>query len=575
MRSTYPNAEFDLIDVTAAGDSIYTSETTKGFSDMSLLKEGGRMRDYGTLERNQFLLDGSREIFTGNPEDVPYWSRDMSDSEGFFADRQILRAVFSEPHSSIGLTLYFSGSVPAEVSITWYSADGAEKLIDETFFPDRPAYFCRKPVENYGRIDFAFLRTELPGRYVKMEYVEYGMTWRLDKDVIKSASVYEEMDPMSATLSINTADIQIVDKEDAFDPSGRDGMWRFLQKSQKMELVEYVDGVPVDFGSFYLDTWNTQKNLVALSFVDLIGVMDKTDFYDGEVYQDVEAGEIIGRIMSSCGVESYSVAEEVAGTRLTGWLGIQRHRAALQQVVFACGAVADCSRSNGLRIYKQDRYVSHTVGMNRRFMGTKITLDEYISDVSVAYEKYIPDQEAGTAYKGILSAGMNRIGFSKPYQPDTLRASRGEIVMAATNYVLLRIATEGECEVSGCGYKVAKNVCTASVPVVAAGKSRKEKKYSGCTVIGEAAARNAAERILDYFKMRQLVEMRYVNDGEAVGNWCNIAMRRSGYAVTGIISQDIDLTGGFVSSARCRGYSEFVTELPYMSEIWADERGMV
>ena len=44
-----------------------------------------------------------------------------------------------------------------------------------------------------------------------MDYIEYGKLWKLSRDNIKSASVYEEIDATSATLSINTASIEIVD----------------------------------------------------------------------------------------------------------------------------------------------------------------------------------------------------------------------------------------------------------------------------------------------------------------------------------------------------------------------------
>ena len=90
-----------------------------------------------------------------------------------------------------------------------------------------------------------------------------------------------------------------------------------------------------------------------------------------------------------------------------------------------------------------------------------------------------------------------------------------------------------------------------------------------------ALAKEAAERTLDYNQMQQLVEMRYINDGEGVGNWCNITMQNAKYAITGIMGQSIDLTGGFIATAKCRGYSKVVTEMYYTGEIYAGDRGII
>lgn len=575
MRTTYPEAEFDLTDVTAREDSTLESGTVAEFTDLTLLKNESSMRQYGTMERNQFLLDGSRVIFPAEgPSDVAYWSAPMSDMDRAFQEPPGLQVTFTEPHSSIGLTLHFSGDIPSKVKVEWYALEG-KKLEEGIFSPDNSAFFCEKEVEGYEKLVFSFMGTVKPFRYVKMDYIEYGRSWKLGRDTIKTANIYEEIDPTSATLSINTADIQFIDEKDDFSLARPEGLWRFLQKDQEVRLVEYVNGKAVECGTFYLDGWSVQKKLVRFSFIDLIGILDKTSFYNGAVYENEKAGVIIESIMESCGVTDYTISEDVYSIRLNGWLGIQSHRAALQQVMFACGAVADCSRSSGIRIYRPDKYVSHTVGLDRRFMGTKITLDEYISDVSVDYTQYVPEGSAAQVYKGVLSTGINRIDFSQPYLAGSLAVNKGNLVKASANYVVVSVEEETECIITGRKYAAVKNSCTAGIPVVATGKSRKTKKYSGCTVMDAALAKEAAERILDYYQMQQLVEMRYINDGEGAGNWCNITMQNAKYAITGITGQSIDLTGGFIASAKCRGYSKVVTEMYYTGEIYAGERGII
>ena len=52
-------------------------------------------------------------------------------------------------------------------------------------------------------------------------------------------------------------------------------------------------------------------------------------------------------------------------------------------------------------------------------------------------------------------------------------------------------------------------------------------------------------------------------------------MQNAKYAITGIMGQSIDLTGGFIATAKCRGYSKVVTEMYYTGEIYAGDRGII
>lgn len=575
-RKTYPEADFNFIDVTAQADSNPVSTVVKAFSNMKLFYEDVRQPPYGTMELNQFVLDGSREIFQAEPpEDVPYWSDELSDDTCEYAVNPTLEINFSKAHSSIGLTLYFAEDIPAEINITWYTLLGT-KLYDQTFFPDAKKYFCECQVENYGKIVIEFVKSTFPYRYAKLDHIQYGQMWRLGRDNIKTASILEELDPTSAKLSINTATVELVDAGSEFDTANSDGLWRSLQKEQPMKLLEYINSVPVDCGTFYLNEWSSQKNLVKFQFVDLLGLMDKTKFYGGEIYDSVPAGRIMDAIMASCGITRYSIEEEVYNIPLSGWLAIQTHRAALQQVVFACGAVADCSRSDEVKIYRPDRYVSQNIGLDRRFTGMKVTLDDYISAVSVSYNQYVLAAESKQISKSILPAGRTWVEFKEPYLQSSITVSVGNIAEARTNYVVVDMPVEGECIISGRKYENVENAYTAKVRTVASGENEKEKTFRGCTLMDMPQAKQTAEILLDYYQLRQLVEMRFINDGEGVGNWCDIMISGGGGVTTCITSQSLDLTGGNLAKVKCRGYYNTVTSDYFCGgELFAGEEGIV
>ncbi len=565
-------AYFDFSDVTAIEDNT-ASAAMQDFANLDLLKRNIQQPLYGTMELNQFILDGSREILPEAPE-VPFWSLQKSGKDFIYYDTPTIEISFTVPHSSIGLTLHFAGDIPAEIQITWYSLSGL-KLSEGTFCPNTAEFFVEQNVQNYGKIIIVFLKSSWPCRYVKLDYLEYGGKWKLGRDRIKAASVYEELDITSATLSINTANLEFIDTIGDFELSNEKGLWRSLQAEQAISIEEYVDGEVVECGTFYLDTWDSQKNIVKFSMIDRIGVMDKTMFYGGRIYEDEYAGVIISEIMASADIEKYSIDEEVYYTKLSGWLGIQSHRAALQQVVFACGAVADCSRSDWVRISKPDQYVSHTIGLSRKFIGTKITLDKYVSGVSVAFMRYALATATSEISRSTLPAGTTRIEFSEPYLADSITVSSGAVSVARTNYVEVTMTEAGECILSGIKYEKQESTYTVR-NTVEAGESESIQSYSGCTLVSAERAREIAEYILSYTKMRQVVDMRFINAGEAVGDWCHVALAGGGAAMTGVVSQTLDLTGGNIAIAKCRGY-ELVTAMNYFAgaELYAGEDGII
>ena len=81
-----------------------------------------------------------------------------------------------------------------------------------------------------------------------------------------------------------------------------------------------------------------------------------------------------------------------------------------------------------------------------------------------------------------------------------------------------------------------------------------------------------AERLLNYYALRKKVSMRYLVDLEQAGKWVNIHSMFGNIATSLIESQSIDLTGGFIGTATCRGYSALITDLYYAGqELYAGE----
>lgn len=557
---TYCRAEMKFIDVTALSDATVTTNDNQGIGSIELFAEQTEQKSYGTFELNQFVLDGSKSVLTENPKDIAFWNDALSKEDCTFETDPKITVTFQEQHTSAAITLYFEDEPPAELKITWYTIAGT-KLITETFYPDSLIYVCNNQVQNYGKIEIEFVRTSFPQRYIKLQYILYGKYIIWDKDMIQTAKMQEDIDVTSATLSINEADISIVDMNNDFDAENENGAWNSVQKTQEVTLSEFNNGNMIPMGAFFIDDFSFSKNIAKFKLVDVVGLLDKYTFYEGQVYNNVRAGVILNAIFATAGIKKYVIDEEVGNTLLSGYLAIQTCRKALQQVCFACGAVADDSRSDTIKVYKPDRYVKSTVGTDRKFNGnTKVSLEKYISGVNIEMKNYALEEKNSDIYKKTLPAGDTKITFSSPYLPSSITASVGTLKEVKTNYLIINMPDDGQCQITGIKYANTTFSYEKRVDKIEAGETENIKKYSGCTIYNADILPDIAAYLLDYHALRKKVGMKYLVDLEQVGNWANINSIGGKTSTTLIESQTLDLTGGFIATATCRGYSVVVTE---------------
>lgn len=557
---TYCRAEIKFIDVTALADASVTTDDNQGIGSIELFAEQTEQKSYGTFELNQFVLDGSKSVLTENPKDIAFWNDALSKEDCTFETDPKITVTFQEQHTSAAITLYFEDEPPAELKITWYTIAGT-KLITETFYPDSLIYVCNNQVQNYGKIEIEFVRTSFPQRYIKLQYILYGKYIVWDKDMIQTAKVQEDIDVTSASLSINEADISIVDMNNDFDAENENGAWNSVQKTQEVTLSEFNNGNMIPMGAFFIDDFSFSKNIAKFKLVDVVGLLDKYTFYEGQVYNNVRAGVILNAIFATAGIKKYVIDEEVGNTLLSGYLAIQTCRKALQQVCFACGAVADDSRSDTIKVYKPDRYVKSTVGTDRKFNGnTKVSLEKYISGVNIEMKNYALEEKNSDIYKKTLPAGDTKITFSSPYLPSSITASVGTLKEVKTNYLIINMPDAGQCHITGIKYANTTFSYEKRVDKIEAGETENIKKYSGCTIYNADILPDIAAYLLDYHALRKKVGMKYLVDLEQVGNWANINSIGGKTSTTLIESQTLDLTGGFIATATCRGYSVVVTE---------------
>lgn len=560
--------DYELYDTTALSDASESTKSNMDFADISLIKQDVETARYVTLEHNFFVLDGTSEEMPDIPDDLAFFSASQSGEDGTFEENPVLRIDFTENHTSIGLTLCFSDVWPIEIEIRWY--DLSRVLISKKkFCPDSSVYFARNQIENYGALEIEFIRT-LPYHNAKLNHIKYGTTYNWGSDTIKTGKLVNDTDPISDKIKTDKLTFDFIDLNDEFNLGNIDGLHKMLQKSQRMHPYEIVKGTKISLGTFFLDVNTTTKSISKISAIDYKGMLAKIDFKEGRIYAGDLAGGVIDEIMTVAGITDYEVDEETANTPIFGALKIQSCQKALREVLFACNSEINTSRQSGISIRKRSRKVTAVITRDRKFT-TTLKTDTYVSDVTVKFNTWTLEENASEITKGTYTTGRHTIQLSNPAA--NMSVSAGKIIRQMPYYVVLEVSEESEIIITGQKYVSEALSVTASIEHIPPGEVRNTKSFTG-TLMDFKSAKSVAENILDYYQLQQIVQTKHIGEAEKAGDWAEIEnpVVNHGNFVACIESLTTDLTGGFISTAKYRGYYKLLIELYYCgSELYADE----
>lgn len=583
---TNTRVEFGLYDVTARGDSAPSCTTAKPFCNLGrdlLLESVPSQNKYGTLESEQWLMDGSFSFFPEVPEQYFWglWSTTQSDKNGVFADPPVLDITFTQDHSSSGLTLHFyipTDDWASRIKIQWFSQDGG-LISTALFYPDAVDYYCAKKVENYRRIRIHFLETNRPGRYLKLAGIDYGVYLHFSGHEIVEAHVLEECDPLSSEISINTLNVSLYNKEGRFSILNPEGYFDVLQHKQKFTVWEDVKqdarstgSVSYCMGTFYLSDWsNSGDTLADFSAVDAIGLLDGAPF-DGGIY-DTTAAELAEAILTGY---SYTLDGSLAAERVQGYIAAGTRRGALQQLAFAIGAVVDCSRGELIRIAPAPSKASGMITYDRKLQdGSKVTLNPLITAVAVTAHRYLPGEATEELYRDTLDPGIYRVTFNAPAVVDSLTVTGAELTESGVNLCTLTVAKAGEVCVTGRKYTDSTVVLRRTAANLPPNAQDNELTVTDATLVGPSRAEAVAVRVLEHYAQRYEQNFSMVAGDEKLADRL-IIQSFGGEMVRGMLTKlEFDLTGGFLADAKVIGRRLTSNAAAYAGEIHAGERNLI
>lgn len=545
--------EYGAVDVTAKQDSSISVSSTQIFSILSELKKPSINEiKYATLEKNHFVLDGNAVLRPTTMTNVGWWSRAMSDENGNFATYPTMTITFSQPHSSLGLTLTFSQySYCNSLKIQYYDANNT-LLSENTFEPDNYDYFCEDTVANYRKIVITFYSTNLPYRYIKLYRILYGRAVLFEGDSLISANILEQVNLLSDELTINTLEFVVYSQDDKFNILNPQGVYATLQQNQDLRVYKETADEVYDMGTFYIDNWQSKNdNKMEFKGIDLIGLLDKT-MYDGGMYTNILSQNLIADIMQSAGYDSsyYSIDSSLQNISLTGYIPVCTHREALQQVLFTIGGVANCARTDIINIEKAtETQEPNVINKSNVFKGTKeIEQMQTITGVLIQAHNYSQGNESKKIYEKQLTAGTYKITTNTPCYNYTCTGAT--IQSSNANYVVINVTSTRNVVING--YEYVDNTQDILIPNPDLNGSEKPNvlNVESVFLINNSNAQSIGERVLEYYSRTYKTKFKFVVDDEKAGD--NIISEESyGNELNGYVTElDINLTGGYVADAE-------------------------
>lgn len=222
-------------------------------------------------------------------------------------------------------------------------------------------------------------------------------------------------------------------------------------------------------GVFYItEHTRTSAHLYALKCSDAWGVLDESPFVGGH-YDAVSAVEILRSIVEP---DFKLDASGVVDIPLTGIIAPCTRREAAQQVLFAAGWVSATDSGNGIRVFALGDVVK-AIGKDRVYSGASSSVSALTTEVQVVAHTYTKNAQGGV-------------------------------------------------EIDGVKYEDTTTVFKVTNPAVSANDKASIVEVTDATLVSPDIAQEVAQRVFDYYQLRQRDSSKVVWDGERVGDYVQI-----------------------------------------------------
>lgn len=467
-------------------------------SDVSLIPPGARDTPYATLEPGVWVLDGTREIMPDTPT-VAWWSNELSGDDGKFTSPPRLEFRFPYPYTATGLTFTFSPSTNqwcSEIRVSWYN--GQTLLAEGAYYPESANWVLEQTVESFDLFVVELVSTNRPQNFAKVQRIEVGKTILFSEDEITDVRLLNEMDPYLCELTADTVTFGICDAKS-----------RNLlpQENQKVEIrrdgktiaVHYINNSVREAGNRY-----------SISGQSAIGLL--TDDFLGGMYTDKPLEELLKEVLEEW---PYDIHKSFSGISVSGYIPVCTRREALQQIVFAIGAVVTTQGDGIIKLNPMPETVTSVFPPADVFLGGKVTTAPRFAKVEVYAHSYAPSDESEVLVQNEQIDGVDvLLTFTDPHH--SYEITGGTITSSGANWV--KVTAAGPVEITAKKYIHSTVLHAKRNPLAVAREQGNVLTVAEATLVNSENVLGVVSRLYEASKHRSTAKQEVIVGSHKAGD---------------------------------------------------------
>lgn len=520
-----------MTDPDAYEDASAESNGEVAFSDSNYIVSDGdkNIRPYATMERNQWILDGSREIVPdSNYGETGYVGSYFSNDDKYFDTNPIIDVSFTKVHNNIlqGITIRWSeflSEYAEEFIITAYN--GNSVVATKTVIGNTDVLtIVEMDISGYNKISVEIIKWSMASRRARIDELYIGVYKIFSKKDVFSYEVSHTVDPISAELPKSEISFSIDNVEDVYDPYNAKGLSKYLMERQEINvrygyklsgMTEWIKG-----GKYYISEWDAAQDGLSADFKarDILEFMTGT-YYRGlynpngtslyDLAQDVLLDADLP--INSDGSVKWVIDEKLKNIKTVAPLPIDTHANCLQMIANAGCCVLYQDREGILHIEKFDidarTAEDYHISFFNSYSKSSLSLSKPLKQVDVPCYSYSVVETSSELYTGTISLNGTMdvyITYSGSASNVSVTVTGGTLNSAAyyTNACVLNITATSSVTVKVKGYTLNQSSVLITIP---SGENGEAVSVDNPLITSQDVATNVGYWIERYMRNRMTI----------------------------------------------------------------------
>lgn len=536
VNESFIEIQLGLTDPEAVESAVPIATDVAPFAHLDQVVSRGvrNITPYATLERNLWVLDGSKKVLpTTNFVDTSYVGGALSNSNCTFTSNPVVELTFPRVFNSYlpGLIIVWDmahGDYAVDFKITLYKegAKGSEKLVTGN---DTPRTVVDMDINEYDKIVVEILKWSSPRRRVRIARIHLGKSITYERgDLFTTLTHSQEVDPLSAKMPKMSLKFSVSNVDDSYNPYNQAGISKYLVERQEIQVrYGYRIGSGVEWilgGTFYLSGWDAPQNGLFANFE----ARDMLEFMNGifmkGVYRPsgISLRTLAEEVLLDAGLPEredtlppWKLHSSLNSITTTAPLPLVRHSECLQMIANAAGCVMYVDREGFLRIEPAPTSMTdYRVDNFNSYKRPEVALTKPLKQVDVSYYSFVVDAEVKEIYKGQLSVSGTetiQITYSNPAVETVATVEGGTLVSATyyTNACELEITASGVVGITIVGKELKTS---EAIVTVLTGEPGETQSVKNKLITSQSRATTVANWVKEYLTNRRIISLEWRAD---------------------------------------------------------------